>query len=102
MVGYHLTTMRNWKKIQNNGLVPQIGPRSRFVGEPRKAIYLFRNVSNLWWMRDGFKNEPKPMILLEVQIPSIAEIEIRNIELICYSRIPVESISFLREVYNLR
>lgn len=96
MIGYHLTNRRNWQQIRKNGLLPKIGQRSRFVGERKKAVYLFRFLKDIEWMKQAFRHEP--MILLKIDIPEGSSIERRSKEIVCYSEIPVEKIEFLKEI----
>jgi hypothetical protein len=38
---FHITPASNLHSILTQGLLPRIGPRSRALGEPRPAVYLF-------------------------------------------------------------
>lgn len=49
MTFYHITTEENAEKILKNGLLPQIGPRSKTVQEPEKLIYLAKRHDVPYW-----------------------------------------------------
>lgn len=71
---YHVTTERASRKILVNGLSPRTGKRSKILGEPVPAIYLFKSVDEaedavMNWLGDEF-NENAVLVLLEVKVPS--------------------------------
>jgi len=69
---WHITPRRNVRQIMQCGLEPRLGPRSRKLGEARKAVYLFLSGVALQdalanWLGDEF--EDTPISLLEVRVP---------------------------------
>lgn len=72
MIAYHLTTLENYQSIIENGLTPQIGPRSESLGELHPRIYLFPDkltcidaISN--WLGEEF-DEEEDLIILQLDI----------------------------------
>lgn len=70
---FHVTTLRNWKKIQKEGLVPKRGARSCLLGEKGKQIFLFPDVDSttdalMNWLGELFSERTK-LALLEIKIP---------------------------------
>lgn len=86
---YHVTPLRNVRKIMQNGLVPQVGPRAKELGEEEPAVYLFRTREDAadgvdHWLGDQFP-DGEPLALLEVKVepsgvkrddPSVFEVEV--------------------------
>jgi hypothetical protein len=76
---YHVTLAENLSSILCDGLRPNIGPRSRASGEPRAAVYFFRDragVENglLNWLGQWFTDhhgEEAPLAI--IQIEGVAE-----------------------------
>lgn len=79
--GYHVTTMTNWKKIKEEGLVPKIGYLSEKLGESSEKIYFFVSEEEadnalLNWLGeeleemvdDGIINEDESFVLLKVDL----------------------------------
>lgn len=73
-VYFHVTLTRHVDKILRKGLCPRRGPRSRKLGEPHKAVYLFKSredaengLSN--WLGDEL-SEDEPVALLSVRLPA--------------------------------
>lgn len=60
MKAYHLTPAKNIKQIQSKGLIPKNGRRSRFVGDRRKLIYLFKDIDSVIF---SYKNETWPKLI---------------------------------------
>lgn len=87
MIVYHLTSKRNLSSILKNGLIPKIGPRSKFIGENKKRIYFFKDIDDI---KKCYKNEHwipsigKQIVILKTKInkkyiedkPSCYEIEV--------------------------
>lgn len=72
MIVYHLTTKKNFNKIQSEGLKPKIGPRSKELGEDNKVVYFFRSEIEAEdalcnWYGECF-GEDEEFILMEVNI----------------------------------
>lgn len=44
---YHVTTVDNWNKIKQVGLIPQIGTLSQKIGENEDCIYAFSSLDEL-------------------------------------------------------
>lgn len=72
MKAYHFTSKKNLKSILKKGLIPKIGPRSKAVCEPCKAIYLFENIYEAYDMLSNYLYDYFPkntqFVLLEVDI----------------------------------
>lgn len=47
-VGYHITPYKNLQSITENGLIPQIGERSKIAGETTSGVFLFRTLSDAY------------------------------------------------------
>jgi hypothetical protein len=87
MLFYHVTPMRNLPRIRREGLLPKIGRRSRDLGEPAAAIYLFASVDDAEnaisnWLGEYF--ETTRLALLAVDLPA---------------GIPVTEVAFERQVF---
>jgi GNAT superfamily N-acetyltransferase/uncharacterized ParB-like nuclease family protein/2'-5' RNA ligase len=98
-IGYHITPARNLKRIMTEGLVPKQGPRSRALGEPLGAIYLFRDVEAVEtaldnWLGEQFGEETR-LALLKVSVPSDAQLlkTTADYELVVGTTIPPSNIS---------
>lgn len=68
MIAYHLTTLDNYESIIENGLTPQIGPRSEALGETESRIYLFPDKLTCYdalsnWLGQEFDDEEELVIL---------------------------------------
>lgn len=86
---YHVTPSDNVPSISKNGLVPQIGPRSRSLGESKLITYFFpdRDAAEqavMNWLGEEFE-EDEPLTLLEVLVepqgvvkadPNLYELEV--------------------------
>ena len=57
---YHITSKDNIKSIKEKGLVPNLGERSKLLGDNEKAIYFFDSFTNMLdWMNVLYKDENK-------------------------------------------
>jgi hypothetical protein len=70
---YHVTPIRNLKSIQKDGLVPKIGPRSRELGEPFPAVYLFPDLDTaeyalMHWLGNHFSEDAR-LALIAADVP---------------------------------
>jgi hypothetical protein len=75
---FHVTLKRNVPRIMCEGLQPRRGPRSRKLGESRKAVYLFKEredaASSLAnWLGDELQDD-EPVALIMVNLPAGARI----------------------------
>ena len=101
---FHVTTMSNWEKIKNEGLIPCVGARSQKIGESFPAVFLFESEESMrdamWgWLGEEFEDsdEADEAICLKVELPEgfpldegvSCEYEVRS-----YQKIPPEYISF--------
>ena len=71
---YHVTTLDNLNSIIRNGLVPNIGDRSKKLGETESRIYFFGSLDDvndalMNWLLDEFSEDTK-LVLLQVKIPN--------------------------------
>lgn len=71
---YHVTPTRNLPSIHKLGLIPQIGPNSRQLGETQPLIYFFPtrvDVNNalMNWLSDQYDDD-ESLSLLTLNIPS--------------------------------
>lgn len=98
---YHVTPSKNLRSIQENGLVPSIGQRSRDLGEEREAVYLFPSREDLDnalsnWLGELF-DEEEPLAILQVDVSDIGvergEVEY---ELLSFDCIPPGNITVLQ------
>lgn len=77
-VVYHITPIENLDDIMTTGLVPQIGPRSLALGEPKPAIYFFPTLDDVdtalsQWAGRAF-DEDSEVALLRVTLPDTVTI----------------------------
>lgn len=97
---YHVTPLKNLASIRKSGLVCKIGPRSKKIGEPISAIYLFpelryANEAVGSWLGEEFDDDEE-LILLPV---NVTEDDVEKAPGIDYERasvanIPAELIDF--------
>lgn len=96
---WHVTAAGNKNRIEAEGLVPRIGPRSEAAGETVPYVYLFESTNDMEdalinWLGDELEDEE--LILCEISLPdSIAQTLIRepdSFELRCPRVIPPEYI----------
>lgn len=104
---YHVTLMENVESILKDGLIPQIGERSREFGEEFEAVYMFPSIDDMecalgqWlgeWYNDEY-GEEIPLASLEITVPDQFPIENGVVEYEVFSKIiiPGKFIKFLRE-----
>lgn len=101
---YHFSPAEHLPEIQRQGLIPQIGPRSRKLGEPRPAIYFFPTLAGaedalMNWLGDEF-DEAQPIALLRVNIPADVEIQCDQTygdEVHVFAPIPAQNIEILSQ-----
>lgn len=78
---YHVTTVKNWRKIAKTGLKTQIGKLSQKIGEDEKAIYTFPSLNELDnalmnWLGEEYEemeeelDEKIELAILEVDVSS--------------------------------
>ena len=98
---YHVTPSKNLPFIQEKGLLPSIGERSRSLGEEREAVYLFpsqKDMDNALsnWLGELF-DDSEELAILQVDV-SNANIERGEVEyeLLGYSVIAPENITVLQ------
>ena len=99
---YHITTPAAWTKIQQDGLIPQLGERSQMVHEPNPAVFLFESRAAMEdayfdWIESVYENEPE-LVILAVRPPKgmlLDESVACEGEVRCYKTIPPECITFL-------
>lgn len=98
---FHVTETINVSNILKNGLIPQIGPRSEFIGETIPAIYLFKDILDaedaiMNWLGD-LVDEDVSLSILKVLLPKDAHIHSDMgsdmYEVVCRSPIPPENIT---------
>lgn len=101
---YHLTEEANLTAILKEGLKPQLGPRSKSLGENRDAVYLFSNLEDLEtalespWGEIAW-NEEDDLAILEVIVPESARLgadDDAGFEVSCLDHIPAENIKLVR------
>ena len=72
---YHVTPEENLPSIRKNGLVPQIGPNSKEVGETTKAVHVFLDHDSLvdammnWESMDWHDEDQPELSLLTLHVP---------------------------------
>lgn len=97
---YHVTPVRNLKKIMQDGLIPRHGVRSHRISEPTPAIYLFPSLADVddainGWMGNNFSDEAR-LALLAVTVPlDISMHSDVEYERAIHSPIPPENIRVL-------
>ena len=113
---YHTTLSENKDKILKNGLITAIGERSLEIGEDIEAIYLFNNIVDLDnglanWLGEWYEDyadendidfDDLELATFKVELPvNFPGLNFQNspehYESICYSNIPNEFITYLRE-----
>ena len=102
---YHVTLLENLESIKKHGLIAKIGPRSKKIGEPVSAIYLFpdldyANDAVVNWLGDEFDDD-EDLIILPV---NVTEDDVERAPDIDYERvsladIPAKLIDFNHIVY---
>ncbi len=92
---FHTTPTRNWQNIQNEGLVPTIGPRSKQLSTEKDGVFMFVNeealddaLSN--WLGDQFDCSEE-LVTMKVTLPDDFPIEISDAAYEVISRTPVPS-----------
>lgn len=70
---YHLTPLAKIADILREGLVPQIGQRSKLAGETQPAIFCFHDLTQvedalMQWIGDYF-DEDEPLAVLRIAAP---------------------------------
>jgi hypothetical protein len=97
---YHVTPARNLRAIQRDGLMPKRGARSKKLGEPVPAIYLFPSLEAVedalsGWLGGEFDEDAR-LALLAVTVPPGAETRTTaDYERIVTAPIPPENIRVL-------
>lgn len=98
---YHATPARNLSSIQEHGLLPSIGSRSRMLGEELGAVYLFPSLEDLDnalsnWLGELFDEEGS-LALLQVDVAGI-DVEWGEVEyeILSFSTIPPANITVLQ------
>jgi hypothetical protein len=98
---YHVTLTRNIPKVLGEGLHPRRGPRSRRLGESRKAVYLFKSheaaadgLAN--WLGDELpEEEPVALVLVDLPAGILTLDTTAGYELVVAERIPPGSLTVL-------
>lgn len=72
-IGFHVTPVANLPSILSEGLMPQIGPRAKRVGEKRPLVFLFPDLETvedalMGWLELEFGAESE-LALLRVDLP---------------------------------
>ena len=73
---YHVTSEENLPNIRKNGLVPQIGPNSKEIGETDEAVHVFLDRDTLtdammnWESMDWHGEEEPELSLLTLHVPA--------------------------------
>lgn len=99
---WHITPEENVNSILENGLIPQIGARSRNADEPVPAIYLFGSKEEaedaaMNWLGDEFEEtEEENLALLQVKIPTNIEVKKEAFEYQVFEPIPAENIKVIK------
>lgn len=101
MFGWHVTTAKNWEKIQEQGLVPQCGPRSTKLREEYPMIYMFKSKEALEeglmnWLGNEF-NEEEELIVLKIALYNLP-IDDVEFEYMCPVAIPCDRIEKVSEI----
>ena len=92
MILYHLTPVKNLESILQNGLIPQIGPRSEHVGEKQAAVFCYPEEDYVegaleGWIKDYFPNDLK-FAIIEINLPKKIKLEVENdFEVACFEHI---------------
>ena len=107
---YHVTLLNQVPAIQRDGLIPQIGERSKDYGEHEPAIYLFPSQEHMIdalenWLGEWFDSHygpEKPLAILKVKLPDtiLAYDSDVEFEMLCKTVIPPNCISFYDESWN--
>lgn len=102
---YHVTPLKNLESIKKHGLLVKIGPRSKKIGEPVRAIYLFpelgyANDAVANWLGDEFDDD-EDLIILPI---NVTEDDVERAPDIDYERasladIPAKLIDFDHIIY---
>lgn len=71
---FHVTPIGNLESILANGLVPQIGKRSKEIGEVQARIYLFSKFEEMEnalmnWLGEAFE-ESEELGILQIDLPN--------------------------------
>ena len=71
---FHVTPKQNMDSILANGLIAQIGERSKEIGESQEAIYLFPNFEEMEtalanWLGECFEDTDE-LIILQIDLPN--------------------------------
>lgn len=103
---YHVTLMRNYEQIKEDGLIPMIGERSKEFGEKEPCVYLFPSLEDmetalLQWLGEWYftEYEDESLAILEVNLPEEFPISLGGAEYEVISKVPIEQkyIKLLRE-----
>ena len=70
---FHVTLKQNMGSILANGLIAQIGERSKEIGESQEAIYLFPNREEMEtalanWLGECFEDDDD-LVILQIDLP---------------------------------
>jgi len=102
MILFHVTPMEKVDSILTNGLIPQIGERSKKISE-EKGIFLFPSEEDmeqamLSWLADEF-DEDEELASLKIMLPDDFPLE-SPVEYERVSRVTIESkyIEFYKEL----
>lgn len=107
MVYYHVTLLKNWPSIKQNGLLPLISKRSEEMGESVPAVYLFTSRTSMnealcQWLGDWYETEygeEVKLCSLEVTLDQAFPLVSSEAayEILSLSKIPPGMIKFLQE-----
>lgn len=107
---YHVTLLKQVPTIQKEGLIPQIGDRSKDFGEEEAAVYLFPSQEHMTdalenWLGEWFDSHygpDEPLAFLKVKLPDTIQVYDSDAEFekLCKTVIPPNCISFYDECWN--
>jgi hypothetical protein len=93
---YHVTPERNLVSILKHGLMPQIGPRSRELGETSAALYAFPSRQHCedamtGWLGDALGDDP--VVILALQPDGMPSLSSAGFEVLFTKSIPPSAIT---------
>lgn len=97
---YHVTPSVNIDSILRNGLIPQIGDRSKAAAEKKPAIYFFCSKEDmeqaLWnWLGEEFEDVEITVLIVCLPNKYLDALTPKEFEVRCEKSIPAQYIQFL-------
>lgn len=99
---YHVTPQENMASIRAEGLIPQVGERSKKLSEP-PSVFLFPTIEDMEtalgsWLGEEFEDYEEELVSLKISLPAnfLLEPPEVNWERVSRITIPPEYIEFFR------